>query len=382
LKAYQNQITSVGVNYKEEQERLEQAKLAVATEKHFKGISKDEFLKRSKTLVDSIRLNQSWKPSHSPKISDDYLDYDKYRRNYAKLKNFEKDEESAAEEFSLGKNVVEFVKNLDDTVGNKRLMMDQINLIREEAESKGYDPEKIEELVQVAYKAMGGQITSKDDPEDKVEINLGDFDDRKGKDHIIYGRVSPHAREEIFKLYREGWTIRDLSLRFGLLPERLKFIIWCRQYFYDEIMPNVDATTVRLALEREMMYNYYFPWVDYGLDLEDLAERENGVFFTRYRWGEIDANPPKEVSDKMEQVLKTQTRRKWDMVTEKFVGESDKGYYIKSWIVNKGHGSERVNKKFKAIIQHSQKNPQMIPDKARKKMDKGPRVASRGYGIK
>jgi len=382
LKSYQKQVFSVATDYKVQQQKLEEAKFLAAADKHFKGIPKDEFLKRSKNLVDSIRLQQSWKPVSNTSISEDYLDYDKYRHNFAKLKDFEKNEQTATEEFSLGKNIVNFIRKLDSTVGNKKVMDDNIAVLREEAESRGYDPKKIEEIVQNAYNLMGGEQIIKEDTDEKAEINLGDFDERKNKDYVVYGRVSPYAKEEIFRLYKEGWSIRDLSLRFGLLPERLKFIIWAKQYFYDEIMPNVSATTVRLALEREMLYSYYFPWVDYGLDLEDLAQRENGLLFTRFRWSEIDANPPKEVTEKMEEVLANKSKRKWDIVTEDFVGKGSKGYYIKSWIVNKGHGSERVNKKFKAVVQHSEKHPQFLPDKVRQKLKAGPRVASRGYGIK
>lgn len=40
------------------------------------------------------------------------------------------------------------------------------------------------------------------------------------------GRVSPWAKEQIYRDYILGATIRDLSLKFGILPERVKAIIW------------------------------------------------------------------------------------------------------------------------------------------------------------
>lgn len=55
----------------------------------------------------------------------------------------------------------------------------------------------------------------------KSEFDLGDneFEDDEGllKDSE---RLSPQAREEIFRLYIQGWSVRDLSSRYGILPER------------------------------------------------------------------------------------------------------------------------------------------------------------------
>jgi hypothetical protein len=45
-------------------------------------------------------------------------------------------------------------------------------------------------------------------------------------------RLSPRVVEKIFELYTEGWTVRDLSQRFGILPNRVKFIVWSRAQFY------------------------------------------------------------------------------------------------------------------------------------------------------
>ena len=100
----------------------------------------------------------------------------------------------------------------------------------------------------------------------------------------------------------------------------------------------------------------------------------------KYRTTELDANPPKHVQEKMDAVLAKQSKKKYDIVTENFIGKGPGGFYIKDWLVYKGHGSERVNKKFKMIVQH-QDNPQLMPDKVRGKLNKGPRKASVGYGI-
>jgi hypothetical protein len=37
------------------------------------------------------------------------------------------------------------------------------------------------------------------------------------------------------------------------------------------VLPQIDLKTVKMALDREKYYNSWFPYVDYGLDLEDLT---------------------------------------------------------------------------------------------------------------
>jgi len=38
--------------------------------------------------------------------------------------------------------------------------------------------------------------------------------------------MSPIAKEKIYRLYLKGTTIKDLSLKFGALPQRIKAIIY------------------------------------------------------------------------------------------------------------------------------------------------------------
>jgi hypothetical protein len=43
------------------------------------------------------------------------------------------------------------------------------------------------------------------------------------------GRLSPQAKENIYQSFLQGWTVRDLSIRYGILPERVKAVVWCKQ---------------------------------------------------------------------------------------------------------------------------------------------------------
>ena len=51
---------------------------------------------------------------------------------------------------------------------------------------------------------------------------------------------------------------------------------------------------MRMALEREALYAATFPFVDYGADLQIMAELEKGVHSRKIRRTETDAKLPKE----------------------------------------------------------------------------------------
>ena len=49
-------------------------------------------------------------------------------------------------------------------------------------------------------------------------------------------RLSSKAMNTIYESYLEGWTVREISKRYGILPARTKFIIWARAQLFDEMV--------------------------------------------------------------------------------------------------------------------------------------------------
>lgn len=37
-------------------------------------------------------------------------------------------------------------------------------------------------------------------------------------EHSYFGRMSPFAKEDLYRSYLRGMTIKDLSLKYGILP--------------------------------------------------------------------------------------------------------------------------------------------------------------------
>jgi len=81
------------------------------------------------------------------------------------------------------------------------------------------------------------------------------------------GRMSPKAKDELYNMYMQGSTLKDLSLKFGILPQRVKAIVWLRFVYWHEIYPKMGESQRRLALAVEADYAEDFPFMDYGIDL-------------------------------------------------------------------------------------------------------------------
>ena len=90
------------------------------------------------------------------------------------------------------------------------------------------------------------------------------------------------AKERLYRSYLSGATVKDLSLKYGILRERVKAIIYQKHLYWEEIYPRLGETHMRMAFEREMDYASEFPFMDYGIDLKEMAERERGVRIARF----------------------------------------------------------------------------------------------------
>ena len=65
------------------------------------------------------------------------------------------------------------------------------------------------------------------------------------------GRLSTEAMNTIYECYIQGWTIRDISKRYGILPKRAKFVIWARAQLYDQYLTKYGIKYIYESYERE-----------------------------------------------------------------------------------------------------------------------------------
>jgi hypothetical protein len=195
----------------------------------------------------------------------------------------------------------------------------------------------------------------------------------------IVGRVSPWCKEEIYRSYLEGWTVKDLSYKYGLLPERVKVIVWMRDLFWREIYPKIGETGLRIRMEEGLRYAKRFAYIDYGKDLQHMAEREQGVFLQKIRRSEIDCRPSKEVEEKISPVIRNIKPRAIDKIPVKFHGKGCSGYLIKDMVCRRGLGSKRVSFMFQKFCMYKDLHPHVLPEKVLVRKDLGPRLATLGY---
>jgi hypothetical protein len=114
------------------------------------------------------------------------------------------------------------------------------------------------------------------------------------------GRMSPFVKETIYREYQRGMTVKDLSLKYGILHMRVKAIIFQKHMYWEEVYPKLGESHMRMALEREAMYASDFPFIEYGQDLHMMGEWEKGVKMERLTETEYDTNPHRESKEKVD----------------------------------------------------------------------------------
>lgn len=72
-----------------------------------------------------------------------------------------------------------------------------------------------------------------------------------------------------------------MSLKYGILPQRVKAIVYQKHLYWEEVYPRLGETHLRISMEMEMIYAAEFPFMEYGIDLNEMAQMEQGVRITR-----------------------------------------------------------------------------------------------------
>lgn len=63
--------------------------------------------------------------------------------------------------------------------------------------------------------------------------------------------LSTDAMNKIYDLYVQGWSVREISRRFGILPMRTKFVIWCRARLFNELLPKYGLKYLFMVMQTE-----------------------------------------------------------------------------------------------------------------------------------
>ena len=134
-----------------------------------------------------------------------------------------------------------------------------------------------------------------------IDEEIDFLDDPENYERAYYGRMSPFVKETIFREYQKGYTVKDLSLKYGILQTRVKAIVFQKHLYWNEVYPRLGETHMRLALEREHIYASSFPFVEYGLDLHIMSELEKGIKMEYISRTDYDTDPQKSDKKTVEQ---------------------------------------------------------------------------------
>ena len=107
-----------------------------------------------------------------------------------------------------------------------------------------------------------------------------------------------------------------------------------------------------MAFEREMLYAAKFPFVDYGIDLKLMAEREKGMQLTRLTSKPVDTDKGKKEDRTVIGYLEKLKPRSADKVPEKFVGKGPGGYILYDIVCHRGKSSPKLNRKYQDLVRY------------------------------
>lgn len=408
--------------------RVTPSRITSALEDFLAGSNKAEGVQRSERLLESIRRGdfRLFAETSDAEIQDFHHRFDIYRENFIaqesnnrmKVTEMAEDDRRLVNRRDLGM-LMRFEEKVADRYGisseDHRLETKTVtpDLRRKVAfaqrtsqefidtpPSQGEEDEEEEGSFphDPTYRGMGfdekDQVTrrrmSVTDRMDEVDQKLKTLEFLWEEDDDIFGEVvtaeqlSLKARLGIYQCYLEGWSVREISVRYGIVPNRVKATVWQVQNFVEEILPDMGVDDLVNLLMAETIPKTDYQYVDYGMDSEALAQEQQGelsrVYGRNMMGPTMRANwQLKYTQEEILEGLKPIVNKKEDFITESFrhVGQNKVPYAIKNWVIHRGKGSLRVNRMFRRILERSHR-PDLLPGTVQKKLKFGPRRASFG----
>ena len=187
-------------------------------------------MNRSKKLKDSIRLKTAWSPYDQPDSYQNTFDYEKFKGNKMGVEDYKFDPEDMGQ-FAKGESIATFVKGLQEGHTKPRIEQERFpsfkELVDKVKNKKNYrgevsaeqlikDANEEEELQQEdleAEKDFLDDVDSSDVPEN-LDINPDDYlpgpinqGEYEPMPPVMGGELSPLAKEDIYRLHLQGWSV-------------------------------------------------------------------------------------------------------------------------------------------------------------------------------
>jgi len=353
----------------------EKEKLGERVKEYISKSDPGTMIKTTKEILKRAAVKRDFNFTEEEKekfVMNQYGDYDKYLKNYTEVK--------------------------DAPIGEKKdqSLVDRFREIREITDSpetkKNFTklPDHYEKMVNYIW---GAKLERFKDfrylsPPDEWNLNSAQqktFDALLGKrmrgENHLKGRLSPWAKQEIYNLHLQGWSVNDLSMKFGILPARTRACLIQRHIFWNEIYPRLGETALRMGTFIELLYGEQFGFRDYGLDLAQMSKHEKSLKLTEVSRQKADRDfEPVDKRRIIEFYKQRRPNMKYTFIPERYEGKIPKGYIIKRLHVWKGNGRVRPTNAFMDSVRYSSKEDRhLLADNIVKKLNLGPKRASRGH---
>lgn len=228
----------------------------------------------------ATQFEKDWE-SKPKRLNEDYQDYSLFDKSMLQIKATGAADQ---DETFTNKADLQFLGDLHKDISNRREDENVYSYIYENPKFSSFlMPDHYKEEENDDLEDVGNEESS-DDPFDEQSADLEDWqqDDSVEGMESHNSRLSFNAKFELFDLFNKGWSVRDLSLRYGIMPDRVKAIIYQKKYFFDEVYPSISLNLLRDLVNLEFYYETIYGCVDYGVDLEDMTSHEYGYLQTKY----------------------------------------------------------------------------------------------------
>ena len=254
--------------------------------KNFKDGVAEQFekadrLQFTQRMVDKIRLGRSVQGPIDG-AGDEYGNYEKFENSNNQVKKVNDRGVNDLGYPVADKNIRDMFENMahpdHETMQNRKETKEQ-QVVDETIKSTLHDdPELFDEYTKLKDVHIDNTLMH-----DQWQVEQEIFKDPEQASTIVSGRMSPQAKEELYRSYLQGTKVKDLSLKYGILPNRVKAIVYQKYLYWEEVYPRLGETHMRMAFDMEMIYARDYPFVNYGIDLNLMAIAEKGMNVSRLK---------------------------------------------------------------------------------------------------
>jgi hypothetical protein len=278
------------------------------------------------------------------RLQNEYLNYGKYQKNYISREDQYNPEDSGRETLNV-KNYRDAMRRLN-IKNTKDIEEDDRDIIKSSMtlnEDGNVDFGKVNDSLNSKwlYDYQGANFMRNFDLAQDLQLTDKQFlkEMNEAETNINFPRMSPWGKHRVYKDYKKGMNIRDISLKYGILPERACAIIWQKEYFFKVVYPKCGETPFRLGLNMELEYGEKYGFQDYGIDIQALAMHEQGVPCVVLGRTSAEKTPKKEKKKEIEKALGSMPGRRVFEVPIKHVGKGPRGYLLMELIWRRGKNS-------------------------------------------